>query len=72
MNDCEFCDELKGAPSRFRAIYAPEHASRIVATSQHFVAMPTLGQLFPGSLLVVLDRTSRHLRRRRQRAGPTI
>jgi len=53
MNDCEFCDELKGAPSRFHGIYAPEHASRIVATSERFVAMPTLGQLFPGSLLVV-------------------
>lgn len=53
MNDCEFCDELEGTPSRFHAIYAPEHTSRIVATSQYFVAMPTLGQLFPGSLLVV-------------------
>jgi diadenosine tetraphosphate (Ap4A) HIT family hydrolase len=51
--NCEFCQELGGLNrSRFDAHY-PEFSSRIVAQTEHFVALPTLGQIFEGSLLVL-------------------
>ena len=53
LSTCEFCAELHGHPGvRFRDIY-PDIDSRIVARYDQLVAFPTLGQLFPGSLLMV-------------------
>ena len=53
LSTCEFCTELHGHPrARFRVIY-PDIDSRIVAQYDQLVAFPTLGQLFPGSLLIV-------------------
>ncbi len=52
---CEFCLELDGAPdTRFHSIYGAKH-DRIVARRNRIVAMPTLGQLFVGSLLILPD-----------------
>lgn len=52
--NCEFCQELLSpGASRFANIYGPKIESRVVATAQGFVAIPTLGQLFKGSLLVL-------------------
>lgn len=52
--NCEFCDELQGLnPSRFAQLYKEMVSSRIVAESKHFVALPTMGQLFTGSMLVI-------------------
>ena len=57
MKICEFCDELNGVPTnRFRQIYRDSIASRIVARTANFVAMPTIGQLFKGSLLIIPKR----------------
>jgi diadenosine tetraphosphate (Ap4A) HIT family hydrolase len=51
---CEFCDELAdAASSRFGRIYRGVLASRVVHASANFVVMPTLGQLFRGSLLLL-------------------
>lgn len=51
---CEFCDEFcHPFNSRFAQIYAPLVKSRVVAQRGNLVAMPTIGQLFPGSLLVM-------------------
>jgi diadenosine tetraphosphate (Ap4A) HIT family hydrolase len=53
-NVCEFCSELgQVSTSRFATIYGPVLNSRIVAQAGDCVAMPTLGQLFRGSLLVL-------------------
>jgi diadenosine tetraphosphate (Ap4A) HIT family hydrolase len=53
MENCEFCLELKGIkPSRFSDIY-PNLTSRIVAETDHFVAIPTIGPLFLGHLLIL-------------------
>jgi diadenosine tetraphosphate (Ap4A) HIT family hydrolase len=53
MQKCEFCQELQGhSGARFTELY-PDIDSRIVARTANFVALPTLGQLFPGSLLVL-------------------
>jgi diadenosine tetraphosphate (Ap4A) HIT family hydrolase len=50
---CEFCDELRHAESsRFRGLY-PDVRSRVVLEGPQLVAMPTLGQLFKGSMLVL-------------------
>lgn len=54
MLGCEFCTELdQREPSRFSSIYGHHVRSRIIARYKGFVAIPTLGQLFPGSLLVL-------------------
>lgn len=51
---CQFCNEIQGTNrTPFHDIYASILPSRIVADSQHLVAFPTLGQLVPGSLLIV-------------------
>ncbi|MBA7656390.1 hypothetical protein ES703_64314 [subsurface metagenome] len=51
---CEFCDEFRHPfNSRFAQIYAPLVKNRVVAQRGNLVAMPTIGQLFPGSLLVM-------------------
>jgi diadenosine tetraphosphate (Ap4A) HIT family hydrolase len=53
MGACEFClASVEGRSNRFSAIY-PHLTSRIVAETEHFVAMPTIGQLFLGSLLIL-------------------
>jgi diadenosine tetraphosphate (Ap4A) HIT family hydrolase len=56
MSGCEFCFEFADASGRFRTLYGDFASSRIVARSENFVALPTLGQLFPGSLLVLPER----------------
>lgn len=54
MPICEFCQEFgTGGPARFSEIYRGVAASRVVARTSRFVAIPTLGQLFEGSLLVL-------------------
>ena len=53
---CEFCIELGGRPgARFADIY-PQLRSRVVAREGGLVVLPTLGQLFPGSLLLMPER----------------
>ena len=50
---CEFCDELRDpARSRFGSIYGSA-VSRIVIRKRGFVAQPTLGQIFEGSMLIL-------------------
>lgn len=54
MQHCEFCQEFDPqSPDRFQSLYGELVPSRIVARTEHFVAVPTLGQLFTGSLLVL-------------------
>lgn len=50
--ECEFCAELSGSPSRFSEVYGP-HTNREVARFGNLSALPTIGQLFKGSLLLV-------------------
>jgi diadenosine tetraphosphate (Ap4A) HIT family hydrolase len=50
---CEICSELAGAPSRFSRIYAGVLACRITWLHSEYALMPSLGQLFPGHLLLV-------------------
>ncbi len=53
MSDCEFCREFAGdSDARFYSQY-PGLKNRIVQETGEFLAVPTLGQLFPGSLLVL-------------------
>jgi diadenosine tetraphosphate (Ap4A) HIT family hydrolase len=50
---CEFCDELRDVgSSRFGKLYTTER-SRVLLEGPELVAMPTLGQLFKGSVLVL-------------------
>src|SRR5438094_806896 len=54
LSRCEFCDELADPrSSRFGWIYAGKVHSRIIFNQDGFVVMPTLGQLFMGSLLIL-------------------
>ncbi|MEA3015340.1 MAG: hypothetical protein QOI38_62 [Sphingomonadales bacterium] len=54
MTDCDFCRELEGSPgTRFHALYAGVADTRIVIETCHFAALPTLGQLFSGSMLII-------------------
>lgn len=51
---CEFCNEFSDQNSvRFTKIYEGLANTRIVAKTDNFVAIPTLGQLFEGSLLIL-------------------
>ena len=51
---CEFCVELRTPESsRFFKIYGPKQRHRFVARHGPYVAMPTIGQVFAGSLLVL-------------------
>jgi len=53
--ECEFCQELRGfESSRFGTIYGSSTRSRVLMRTEDFVVMPTIGQLFKGSLLIVL------------------
>jgi diadenosine tetraphosphate (Ap4A) HIT family hydrolase len=54
VSRCEFCTELSTPEfSRFFRIYGSKHRHRIVARQGPFVAMPTIGQVFPGTILVM-------------------
>src|SRR5712692_2481218 len=51
---CEFCLELESpAESRFGQIYGSLVNSRIVDRLGNYVAIPTIGQLLKGSLLIL-------------------
>ena len=51
---CEFCSEFQDVrSSRFGQLYVPHLSSRVVSWSADLALMPTLGQLFKGSMLVV-------------------
>lgn len=58
MNDrCEYCTELyQPESSRFRGIYRDALRTRILRESSRFVVMPTIGQMFVGSLLLIPKR----------------
>lgn len=54
MNVCEYCQELQSpSESRFGRIYNGLIDSRIVLRTKNFVVMPTLGQIFKGSVLIL-------------------
>lgn len=53
MHNCEFCEEFAGRSPRFENLYGKLASTRIIARTEHFVVIPTLGQLFPGSLLLL-------------------
>jgi len=54
QTDCEFCQELRdAASSRFHRLYGGRVESRVIARGHGLLAMPTLGQIFPHSLLVL-------------------
>lgn len=54
MHQCEYCEELRTpSASRFGQLYAGVADSRVVVRTPSFVVIPTLGQLFRGSLLVL-------------------
>jgi diadenosine tetraphosphate (Ap4A) HIT family hydrolase len=51
---CEFCAELTNPQaSRFGAMYGSVLRSRVVRETSSFVVVPTVGQMFPGSMLVI-------------------
>lgn len=52
--DCEFCCEFAcDERARFSREYGDSVRSRVVADQGDFVAIPTVGQLLPGSLLIL-------------------
>lgn len=53
MHHCEFCQEFAGIAPRFEKLYGQLTQARIIARTKRFVALPTLGQLFTGSLLLL-------------------
>ena len=54
MITCEFCAEFQtDGPSRFRSSYQGLASHRILARSDGFVAMPTIGQMLEGSVLIL-------------------
>ena len=57
-SECEFCAEFAGQQqptNRFRRLYGPS-ANRILYRNDGFVILPTIGQIFDGSLLVLPER----------------
>jgi diadenosine tetraphosphate (Ap4A) HIT family hydrolase len=53
-NQCEFCDEFAGGRANSFAVrYANEIASRTILEQDGFRAMPSIGQIVPGYLLLV-------------------
>ena len=51
---CDFCRELNGnRDNSFHEIYARIADTRIIWSSESFVVLPTLGQLFENSLLIL-------------------
>jgi diadenosine tetraphosphate (Ap4A) HIT family hydrolase len=54
MGGCDFCAEIDGrGGTLFSERYSPLLRTRIVARNHPFVAMPTMGQIFPGSILIL-------------------
>lgn len=53
MHHCEFCEEFAGISPRLEKLYGRLAPTRIIARTDRFVALPTLGQLFTGSLLLL-------------------
>lgn len=49
---CCFCAELRGLPTAVRDLY-PTLTTRFVVATGRFVAMPSIGQLAPGHMLLV-------------------
>lgn len=50
---CDFCSEFRGeAGSQFSEKY-PDFDSRIVFEDQDFLVLPTIGQIFPNSFLIL-------------------
>lgn len=61
-NECEFCDEFAGGRANsFAAHYGNDVASRTILEYGGFRAMPSLGQIVPGYLLLVPNRHYRAL-----------
>lgn len=52
MHDCCFCAELDGSATDFHHLY-PDLSGRIVLETDRFLALPSLGQLAPGHMLLV-------------------
>lgn len=53
---CDFCAEFHGNPeNRFHKIYGPS-VSRILLRKAGFIVLPTIGQIFEGSLLILPER----------------
>lgn len=52
MTACCFCAELAGVETEFHDLY-PDLSGRIVAQTERFVVLPSLGQLAPGHLLLL-------------------
>lgn len=53
-NDCEFCEEIIDSKiGSFYEIYNGTSSSRIIYEDHNFVILPTIGQLFKYSLLVI-------------------
>ena len=50
---CELCAELRGSSSRFSTIYGRHSESRILAKTNNFVVMPSIGMLGDAHLMVV-------------------
>jgi diadenosine tetraphosphate (Ap4A) HIT family hydrolase len=52
---CEFCDEFEGGSNNsFRLIFAKlKLSSRVINETKHFVAIPGLGSLVPGYILIL-------------------
>jgi diadenosine tetraphosphate (Ap4A) HIT family hydrolase len=54
LERCDYCLEIAGDPdSTFGRYYGGVLPSRLVASSDNFLAWPTLGQLIPGTVLVL-------------------
>jgi diadenosine tetraphosphate (Ap4A) HIT family hydrolase len=50
---CEFCTEVQRRPSRFSQLYGRVLSTRILTETEHFVVLPSLGQLGVAHLLLV-------------------
>src|SRR5687767_8976601 len=51
---CEFCAELRNPQaSRFGVMYASLLTTRVVRETPSFVVLPTVGQMFAGSMLII-------------------
>lgn len=54
MNVCEYCQEIRSpSESRFGRIYGGMIDNRVLLRTKTFIVMPTLGQIFKGSLLIL-------------------
>ena len=54
MLSCDFCREIQGrTDTTFGGIYRGVTMSRVALQTRNFVALPTIGQLLPGSVLIL-------------------